>query len=426
MLKKLDIDFIWIALAQIVSMCSGFVILKILTNQLSVENFGYYSLWLSILLFIRQVVFDPTSYIVVKECGKALRRPARLNSLIQSSTFILNKLSIALILSGFLFALFYYLFKNSFDLVFFIFFGSIYLFSNGGNGIYLAILNVLQKRKQFCLLSLLDSCLKIGCCVILMAVDNIGTNGAILSICLPAFILYFIVSNYINGFYKSNFIKKINNEKLLLLTKKIVITSMPIVLPVALTAFKGGIDRWAIAALIGVEELAAFSILMQLGFMPVIMFMGMIQTFVAPRIYDLCCFNNNDSKVYLLNYLKNLFLFITFLSFVAILIIFFFDQTLMSLVVSSKYLSYSNFLTLFVISGAITSVVGILNLVAIGVMESRDSGRTMLYSALGSVAIMLAFTIWLGFMGAVFGLLIGSVFSVFTYSFKILKTINKL
>jgi O-antigen/teichoic acid export membrane protein len=426
MLKKIDIDFIWIALAQIVSMCSGFIVLKILTNKLSVENFGYYSLWLSILLFIRQVVFDPTSYIVVKECGKALRRPARLNSLIQASTYILQKLSIALVSVGFLLALLYSLLINSYDLIIFIFFGSIYLFSNGGNGIYLAILNVLQKRKQFCLLSLLDSFLKIAFCVILMSINGVGINGAIFAICLPAFILYFIVEKYITGLCNVNFSNIKNNKKLFLFSKKILIISIPIILPVALTAFKGGIDRWVVAALIGVEELAAFSILMQLGFMPVIMFMGMIQTFVAPKIYGLCCFNNKESKVHLFSYLKKLFLFVTLLSFAAIAFTFFFAQSLMNLVVSSEYLSYSNFLPLFVISGSITSIVGILNLVAIGIMESRDSGKTMLFSALASVAFMLIFTIWLGFVGAVFGVLLGAVFSVFIYFFKISKSINKL
>ena len=60
-------DLYWIIGVQAVSLLANFFLLKLLTSGLAIEDYGYLVLWTSMLLFFRQILYDPISIIAGKK-----------------------------------------------------------------------------------------------------------------------------------------------------------------------------------------------------------------------------------------------------------------------------------------------------------------------------------------------------------------------
>jgi hypothetical protein len=95
--------FLWITGGQIVGLLNNFLLLKILTVNLSMSAYGYYALWMSIMLFIRQIIYDPISIILAKESvGKKCLGMDKTCSF-QIARNVTDRLLISLLLTGIFF-----------------------------------------------------------------------------------------------------------------------------------------------------------------------------------------------------------------------------------------------------------------------------------------------------------------------------------
>ena len=140
-------DLYWIIGGQVVSLLANFFILKLLTSGLSVEDYGYLVLWTSMLLFFRQILYDPISIIAGKKSidqnflGVESLTGFAIIRFISKRIFFLCLVVLILLMP--IFCLF--------DLDFLVFLmmmaGVIYLVTNGPQGIYINIINILNKRK---------------------------------------------------------------------------------------------------------------------------------------------------------------------------------------------------------------------------------------------------------------------------------------
>ena len=106
MIKKLT-EVSWIAVSQFVVLIVNLILLKIVTQELSIADYGLYVLYTTIILFFRQIVYDPFSMLIAKEVAINYQNGRRIISklqLVKYATDSVGKsifgLSLLLLISG--------------------------------------------------------------------------------------------------------------------------------------------------------------------------------------------------------------------------------------------------------------------------------------------------------------------------------------
>jgi O-antigen/teichoic acid export membrane protein len=407
---------VWIGASQIVLLAVNFLLLKLMTSQLSVGSFGYYSLCMTIVLFARQVIYDPMSIVVAKNCASEIPDLRRVSDGFQIVRFVTDGLGVTLLFLGLIFWLLAYAVSDSSIDGVVAWSCFVYLCANGAQGIYFNVLNSIRDRKSAALFSMLDSILKLVLVFLVFWLFEREVVYTLMSISTGTFVVFLSVRYYIKrGFISSDFsVQSLKN-----IVKHSLIMSAPLYLPAFLGALKSVADRWIIAAFIGVDDLAVFSVLLQVGFFPMLLFIGMVQTFVAPKVYSLCAKKNGtgigELKTFIHKILFGILIFASVASCVAISV----ADYIFQLFVGRDYRIFSNYLPVFIVSGALAAAAGVLHLAVIGVFETRVVGRLMIATVLISVAGTSLLIITWGFVGAVIGLLIASAASAFVYWFAL-------
>lgn len=411
-LLKRYFGLMWIALSQILLMGVNLVILKLMTTSLSVESFGLYSLAMTIILFFRQVIYDPISYVVVKDCGSASRDSISTSEGLELARFITNRFATFLVSAALLFLSFEYLVLGGIEFSVIFFFSVVYLCSNGAQGIYLAILNITGRRSVASACSIFDSLLKLILVYLVLNFFGGKMIDVLIAVAASTFVVCFSANRYFNKYIgvSSLPVNQFKSRVFIILAK-----SLPLFLPVFLAALRGVGDRWVLTSYIGVDELAAFTVLLQIGYFPVILLVGVIQTFVAPKVYALSSSdietNYNDLRRFLSLILSGIFILAVVGGGIATIL----AGYIFNLFVGKVYGFYASYLVFFVISGAVTAAGSILHLAVIGVFNSKIAGRLMLISVVFGVFSALALIIMYGFRGGVAAMLVTSFFSTLLY-----------
>ena len=405
-------EIVWIVASQAVILLVNFLLLKLMTSGLSVASFGYYSLCMTIVLFARQVLYDPISIVVAKNCGAAAQDSRRIFDEFGIVRFVTDRLGLSLLLlGGVAWMSAYWVIDNSVE-------GGIawscflYLCSNGAQGIYFNVLNSIRKRKSAALLSMLDSVLKLVLVMVGFWFFGYEVVYTLISISTGAFLVFIGVRWYIQtGFSHGD----LPLASLKADVRRSFLLSVPLYLPTLLVAFKSVADRWILAAFIGVDELAAFSVLLQIGYFPMLLLVGVVQTFVAPKVYFLCAIKNRNGRLELKRFLHRLIFGILLLACTSCGVAMLISDWVFQLFVGEKYNVFSIYLPFFIVSGAFAAAGGVLHLAAIGAFETRVVGKLMILSVLISIAIVYCFIITWGLLGAIAGLVIASATSMLLY-----------
>ena len=403
---------IWIVASQAVMVVVNFLLLKLMTSELSVASFGYYSLCMTIVLFARQVLYDPISIVVAKNCGAASQDFRRISDEFGIVRFVTDRLGLALLLlGGVAWMLAYWVVDNSVEGVI-AWSCFLYLCANGAQGIYFNVLNSIRKRKSAALWSILDSLLKLAFVYFGFWFFGHEVVYALISISTGAFFVFLGARWYVLTSFSQG---DLPLARLKAGVRRNFLVSVPLYLPTLLVAFKSVGDRWILAAFIGVDELAAFSVLLQLGYFPMLLLVGIVQTFVAPKIYSLCAIKNRNGRGELKRFLHRLIFGILLFSCISCGVAMLVSDWVFHLFVSEKYSVFSIYLPFFIVSGAFAAAGGVLHVAAIGVFETRVVGKLMILSVLVSIAIVYFFIITWGLVGAIAGLVIASVTSMLLY-----------
>jgi O-antigen/teichoic acid export membrane protein len=397
---KLKSDFFWIAGCQASALLVNIFLLKILTNKLSLEEYGYYSLFITIVIFARQLIYDPISYIVVRDCGR-LKNSSEVSRNINAINFISDKLSLLIgAISIFIAIILYIQYGFSFPFVFVIGCG-FYLATNGAGGIILAILNIIRKRQVYALLTIFDSLIKIASVGLVLELSDGDLIEAMGAITLGTILSYISARVYFNNFI----VDESNNEKERnVLVSEILINSLPLYLPTFLVALKSVGERWMVAAYVGVEDLAVFNVFYQLGFSPVVMIIGVMQTFVAPSIYKHC---QKEQKMHgedVVKYIYRLIILVFTIGLLGCLIAMFFGSHILVHIISKEYYDYFDLFVIFIVAGVLAAATGITHLGVIGLYKATTAGKLMTIAMIFGILISVLSVIFWGLYGALFGL----------------------
>jgi O-antigen/teichoic acid export membrane protein len=412
--KKINKDICLIAAGQLINIIFNFALLKLLTNQLSVNDFGYYSIWLTVMLFLRQVIYDPFSVVVAKEAASDSKTSSShdffliLNHATEKALKVLILVSLGLMVIDFIL-----LKKTNYV---YILPGLIYLVSNGAQGIYVNLLNSLKKRKHTAIIISADAILKFFIISILLKVFNNSHELTLFGVALSSLFLYACTRIKYTSILTST---RLVTSECTLKSKYMMQLSLPLVMPMALVALKSVIDRWLMVSIVGVEELSAYSVLLQLGFMPMVLIIGVIQTYLSPNIYEITKKNKCEAPSEIISYIHKIIIAILAFSLMPTILALAYSSQAVEFFTDYKYINYAGMLPFFVVSGVIFALSGIVNVAVFGLFSTKFIGLLMVLNFFISLLILAGSTFYFGFKGGVVGLMLSSFIALAVYYFSI-------
>ena len=371
---------------------------------------------MSIILFARQVIYDPISITGGKKVGASAGSPKEISSNFQIMSLIIDYFGIGLLVVGLAFLFLADAAINESLLGLLVCICTFYLCATAAQGVYINLLNSCGDRKSAAIFSVADSVLKVGLVASFLLLFTSSLINILAGISISTFFVFLIMRRYIRRHY--SFEKKPIIE-LKLLAKKSILISMPLYLPIIFVAFKSVSDRWLLTSFTGVDELAIYSVLLQIGYSPVMLFFGVVQTYFAPKIYQISADHSAKGRKELRQFIGKIFLSVFIFTFTAVIVSIFISKWLLSVLTGPAYHGLDVYMPIFVASGGLAALAGILQVVAIGALEVKSVGRLMYLSVLLSVGILLiALTGW-GFIGAVAALPITGAVFVLLYWLRI-------
>ncbi|MDP2815091.1 MAG: oligosaccharide flippase family protein, partial [Rectinemataceae bacterium] len=392
------IGVIWIGISQFLLMVSNFLLLKLLTSQLSIYEFGQYSLCMSIALFARQVIYDPFSIVLAKECASSGSELQGVSDRFRVLRSITDRIGTVLFLFAFFVLVYFKIINGNHINGLIIGFCAVYLCANGAQGVYFNILNSIRERKPASLFSITDSVLKIILVFLAFWIGNRTLVYPIASISIGAFIVFWSLRTFVAKRYISSESFDVKSNSLL---RQILMMSAPFVFSTTLVAVKSVGDRWMLAGFLGVNNLAEYSVLLQLGYAPIIVILGIGQTFIAPKIYSLCVVTDKNGMVELEKLLYKILLVILVITCLACGGSMVLAGWVFRVLVGKNYHSLTIYLPLFVISGALSAAASIFQIAVIGVFKSREASMFVVVSLVISVACTCLLIHSSGFEGAI-------------------------
>jgi O-antigen/teichoic acid export membrane protein len=394
-------ELFWIVSGQAISLVGNLLLLKILTTHLSMDVYGFYTLWMACFLFIRQALYDPFSMVAAKEVihkRVVSHGGAEIFSAIEYANkrffvFLFVLVLLAAIVEG---ALHQDLYIVLYGLA-----GGGYILANGAHGVIVNVLNALRDRQAAAWGVAIDAGSKI--LLVALFISYVDDDlSAVLVLIAASTIASFLFFRRIaaNRFARS----AMESRQPKFVFSQIMLMSLPLVVPTIVAALRGLTDKIFVMSFVGPAELAAYNVLLQIGFLPVVLLIGVLQTYSGPTVYALTARTGVDGGEAFL-YVRSLIVkLIGFASF-AVVMAHVFGDLLFNVFVGNEYRNYSVWLPLFVAAGTMAGVYGILTVAVIGVFDTRHSGALVMASTLVGISIQAVATFSFGFDGAVVGLI---------------------
>jgi O-antigen/teichoic acid export membrane protein len=402
---------IWIAVGQAASLVGNFALLNLLTSNLSVTSYGYFALWMAVALFVRQVLYDPISIVTAKEAiERRILSPARLGAIEVVRHATNRSWAVAVVLCvGLLVVYSFPICRN--DLIACVIAAIAYLAANGAQGIYVNVLNTLKRRRVAAIAVSSDAIVKLGFVFLFLTVFGHGAIYALYAVAASAVVVFIWVRM---AAMRVEAPSGGDPSELHRAMVALVVSSLPLVAPKFLVSLRDVGDRVFMASYIGIDDFAAYSVLLQIGFLPMSLLIGMIQTYAGPDIYRAAT-GVEDGACKVLRHLTVYLRVLILASALAVIASVLIGGPVLRLLVGEQYAQYSGFLPLFVAAGSVAGLAGLLNVAALGVFPSRVAAVLMLVSVVVGLAIHLGMIALYGFAGGAVGLLLSNAVAVIVY-----------
>lgn len=400
----------WISASQIVLLVVNLLLLRILTQELTVADYGFYALCLTVVLFVRQIIYDPFSMVIAKEASINLSHGKKSPLEFLVLKYTVDRFSLSIIISASILFFVGYLFWGVNNYTVALLICSVYLMANGAQGVCLNVLNAIKKRKVAALFLIADSLIKFLAIISFFEFVGSDANDALSSIAAGSIATLFVMRFYI---VNKNIKIQVSNIKIKKLHYKYLMLSIPILLPTILNALRSVGDRWILTALIGLDELAAYSVLLQIGYLPIILILGVFQTYIGPRIYEMC--ESKDARN-LKDFLIKIIVITVILSVFAGVFFYIFSEIIFKIFVGQKYKSYSVYLPFFAFAASISAGAAIMQNMVFGYFNTKISSAIILFANIIGILIALILTYFFNFAGAAIGLSVMGLTSFLAFS----------
>jgi O-antigen/teichoic acid export membrane protein len=150
------------------------------------------------------------------------------------------------------------------------------------------------------------------------------------------------------------------------------------------------------------------------------MIIGVMQTFVAPSIYQLCQKTHNMYAEDLVKYIYRLIILVFFLGLLGCLGAIFFGPYILGHIISKEYYDYFGLFVVFIVAGVLAAATGITHLGVIGLYQAKTAGKLMTIAMILGILISVLSVIFWGLYGALFGLVASNAVAFVLYTTSLL------
>jgi O-antigen/teichoic acid export membrane protein len=395
----------WIILGQVFSIFGSLYLTRIITNNLSVDEFGELALALSIASFSGQIVM-----------GGLINGFSRFFSIAHAKDDLYNYwISVRnLLTKASLFLLILFLVPLVFRLNVFRYYNDyvislIFIFTVLGSfhSSYLGILGAARKRMNVTIYTCLELSIKIVLIFLFYLLGSVNILTILISNAIAILLVLILETKSLN-----NVLKKSGVNQTRIPTNwesEIWKFSYPFSIWGVFTSLQVSSDKWALKNFSDLRSLGAYSIVYQFGWAPISLVSSLLMTIVAPIMYSRAGVLNENNKssanAFPLFKLTLLSLMCTLLAFICAL---FFHRYFFQILVSEDYREFSYLLPYVILAGGLFSTGQLLS---IKLLTDLNPNKLKNVKILTSVLGVLLNT-----LAAYFGGLIGVVISLNIFS----------
>lgn len=280
-----------------------------------------------------------------------------------------------------------------------------------------AVLNGARNRKIVATSSILDTWFRVVLALLAMSWFGATATVVLYAYCLGLVVVVarqvFHVRLLLHSADASGSPIEANNREW---TREILVFALPISLWGIFTWAQQVADRWALEAFRSTTEVGFYGVLLQLGFFPMTVVMGVLGTFLAPIIFE----KTDDQtrsimREHDLAWRKLLYVMLG-LSAIAAFVAYIGTDWLFSLLVGESYRHVGPFLPLMVLAGGFYGTAGLLSMRLMSHMRTGQLARIMISSSMIGIVLIAFMTQYHGLFGTVLGkLLFGAIYLVMMY-----------
>ena len=391
-------ELLWTSVGQLLTVLGSFFALKTITQRVSPDIYGLFTLGLTISLGINQILFGPLA--------SGLHRFQYVNT--KKGIFIrqvwsLIFYSIAILLIVYLVCFYFNLIKLDKKLIALVFLYSIIF---GIQTIFLAIEEAKRNRKFVSITRSIEPWLRAFLIIIIIRLFLDQLDGLLYG--------YLITSVIILIFLLSRFPKPRLQLKKTSLNSIIKYTAHNSIFGL-FTWLHLSSDKWILQYVENYVTVSSYTVIYQLGFFPMVILGGVINQFVSPILYQRIEKNQNifDSRIINISFL------IIILSIFISIIFYFNHKFILHLFVDEEYLEYSFLTCWLVLSGGIYSAGHLLTILYQYKLQTKSLmyGKiiTSLFGVMTNVLLTLKYNIY-GLIGSMI------IYSVFHYIYFFMKS----
>lgn len=398
-LSKLGSEAVWVVLGQLLSLAGTLIGVRILTEYLSPSAYGELGLSLTISALFSEVVIGglvgafTRFYSIAVTAGDV---PGYVRGV---KRLLLCAASVAVLLLAVVSTVSAIGFEGLSGqsgvavTVFAVLFGT--------NAALNAVFNGARRRRLVALNSAVDAWLKI--CLAVLAIHLFGPNPLAV---LAAYALSLILI-LCNQFYRLHRLSReqevtSQQSRPRLWGKEMLLFAAPASAWGVFTWAQQVADRWALQTFYSAADVGLYSVVLQIGYFPMVLLMGMLGTFLTPIF-----FQKTDDQAKQISQEQNAWWHLVLLvgaafSVAAAAVAFLLKDRLFTLLVSEEYWSVSKYLPVMVLAGGLFGAGNLMAVRLISHMRMVQLAKVMIGTALVGIVLIFALTSVFGLPGTVF------------------------
>ena len=394
-------EFSYVAIGQGIAFIGALILVRVLTEYLPPEEYGYLALSLTFVGLVNQSIMGGITVGIGRFYTVAAQEKA-IKDFFRDVTRVVSYGAAAVVILGIIVLLVLYQ-KADTNWMPLALVAIVFSILSAFNGVLNSIQNSARQRLPIAFHGALDAFLKITFVVVL--IKSFSPNGTVVisAYCLSLFVV--IVSQLAT---LSNRIDKEENGKheSTEWAKKIWAFSWPFSIFGIFTWAQQSSDRWALEHFVTSGDVGQYAVLFQIGYTPIVIAVGIISSYLGPILYQRSGNYENQWKDIGVHNLTFKVVYITLaLTAVACATTLVLHDWIFELLVSSEYRSKSNLLPWMVLSGGVFAASQVLAMKFISEMRSKDLTMVKVVTAIFGTGLNVISVIIAGLDGAVFGLL---------------------
>jgi O-antigen/teichoic acid export membrane protein len=403
-------EIAWVALGQTIAFLGGLVGIKLLTNMMPPENYGELALGLTLAGVVNLFFFGPLGqvalrfYSACRERGNIIGFTRVLIRLHWQAILLLTAISLP----------FLFFVGVGFGSIWVWLFALALLFGifSGIQGTLLSLLGALRDRKMGAVTQGLDTWLRLGFAIALMA--WMGSQGywAIFGYALGALIIVVIQLRAVrrHGFQRERLAS--NERQDGGLRDEFFSYGLPFVAFAGLASISQYADRWLLQSFWSTGEVGIYAVMFQIASAPIVFLMGVATQLIIPVVFSRSGnLENRNRTQSSQSLLSRSVIVVGMLYFIVTLVTYVWGETLIAWLTNADYSLYASSLWLIVLSQALFNLAQFM--VASGLSLNRP--KAYFIPKLGQTATLLLAGTFLVRNGGIEGMAQALLFSSTVY-----------